>query len=115
MDNRIKRKICPQCNQEKNIDDFYKGRDQIISSLCKTCILSDIDNNNPDTFLKYLQELDMPYIEHEWNCYKAKHEIVFNRYIALMRLPVFKNLKYSDSNFLMSLGKDNSAISPCFN
>ena len=114
MDNRIERKICPQCKQEKNIDDFYKGRNQIISSLCKTCILSNIDNDNPDTFLKYLQELDMPYIEYEWNCYKEKHEIVFSRYIALMRLPVFKNLKYSDSNFLIDLGNDNSAISSCF-
>jgi hypothetical protein len=47
----------------------------------------------------------MPYIEYEWNCYKAKHEIVFSRYVALMRLPVFKNSKYSDSKFFNEFGQ----------
>lgn len=95
MDNYIKRK-CPQCGQEKNIEDFYKGRDNIISSLCKTCILSNIDNNNPNTFIKYLQELDIPYIEDRWNAYK-KYDKIFGRYLSLMRLASYKNFRYSDS------------------
>lgn len=91
MNNYIKRK-CPQCGREKNIEDFYKGRDNIISSLCRTCILSNIDNNNPDTFLNYLQELDIPYIEDRWNIYKN-----FGRYLSLMRLASYRNFRYSDS------------------
>lgn len=105
MDNCIKRKICPQCKQEKDISNFYKGRENKISVLCKTCILSNIDNDNLNTFLKYLQELDIPFIEQEWNRYKENHKIVFSRYISLMRLPVYKNFKYSDSKFLNEFGR----------
>lgn len=113
MDNCIKRKICPQCGQEKNIEDFYKGRDDIISSLCKTCILSNIDNNNPDTFLKYLQELDIPYVEDRWNEYNKNYDKIFGRYLSFMRLAPCKDFRYSDSEIL-NLGKKDSVISTCF-
>ena len=113
MDNCIERKICPQCKQEKSIEDFYKGRDNIISSLCKTCILSNIDNNNPDTFLTYLQELDIPYIEDRWNEYNKKYDKIFGRYLSLMRLAPYRDFRYSDSKIL-NLGKKDSVISSCF-
>ena len=113
MDNCIKRKICPQCGQEKNIEDFYKGRDDIISSLCKTCILSNIDNNNPDTFFKYLQELDIPYVEDRWNEYNKNYDKIFGRYLSFMRLAPCKDFRYSDSEIL-NLGKKDSVILTCF-
>ena len=47
---------------------YYRKRDNnFYLDKTKEEILLDIDYNNPETFLLYLEKLDYPYLEYEWN------------------------------------------------
>ena len=49
---------------------YYRKRDNnFYLDKTKEEILSEIDYDNPKTFLPYLEILDYPYLEYEWNHY----------------------------------------------
>ena len=92
---------------------YYRKRDNnFYLDKTKEEILSEIDYDNPETFLPYLEILDYPQIEYEWNhCLKFGRERnlnnIFNRYIALMRLQGYRNFSYQDSDYFNNLRKRN--------
>lgn len=66
-----------------------------------------VDNWNPDTFKPILEDLDLPYIESEWNALLAKCANnperlagVLGKYIGKMRLNQWADKRYSDSDAL---------------
>ena len=92
---------------------YYRKRDNsFYLDKTKEEILSEIDYDNPKTFLPYLEILDYPYLEYEWN-YRLQlgreHNLsnIFGRYIALMRLQGYRNFSYQDGEYLNNLRKQN--------
>ena len=92
---------------------YYRKRDNsFYLDKTKEEILSEIDYDNPKTFLPYLEILDYPYLEYEWNYrlqFGRKHNLsnIFGRYIALMRLQGYRNFSYQDGEYLNNLRKQN--------
>ena len=84
---------------------YYRKRDNsFYLDKTKEEILSEIDYDNPKTFL--------PYLEYEWNYrlqFGREHNLsnIFGRYIALMRLRGYRNFSYQDSEYLNNLRKQN--------
>ena len=71
-------------------------------------ILASIDNNNPDTFIPYLEAMDYPYIEDAWQrrVERCPNETnIFGKYIATMRLRAYRDYTYKDSDFLNACHK----------
>ena len=65
-------------------------------------IYKQIDNSKPETFLPFLEMMDYPYIEYEWQR-MLKHfpdRQILGRYLALMRLKGFRGFTYADSDWL---------------
>ena len=77
---------------------FIKRNGQFYTKQTKQEIYNIIDNNNPNTFLPFLEEMDYPYLEQEWE-YSAqrKPESCLGFYIAKMRLMSFRSFGYADS------------------
>ena len=92
---------------------YYRKRDNnFYLDKTKEEILSEIDYDNPETFLPYLKILDYPYLEYEWNYrlqFGREHNLnnIFGRYIALMRLRGYRGFSYQDSDRLNDLRKRN--------
>lgn len=68
-----------------------------------------IDNWNPDTYLWLLEELDVPYIQDEWNKLLAKYAqnnatvtgmTILGRYLSKMRLTQHSKYRWKDTEFL---------------
>ena len=95
---------------------YYRKRDNnFYLDKTKEEILSEIDYDNPKTFLPYLEILDYPYLEYEWNHYlqlgRGRNlNNIFSRYIALMRLKGYKSFSYQDSDYLNNARKKNDEI-----
>ena len=95
---------------------YYRKRDNnFYLDKTKEEILSEIDYDNPKTFALYLEILDYPYIEHEWNkCLQLGRERnfnnIFDRYIALMRLKGYRGFSYQDSDYLNNLRKRKDEV-----
>lgn len=84
---------CKKCGRKLNIFSFYRYRNsEERFHVCKDCILSQLDIYNPDTFLWVLQELDVPFIEYEWNAIVERHnnKSVLGRYLSKMKLKGFR-------------------------
>ena len=95
---------------------YYRKRDNnFYLDKTKEEILSEIDYDNPKTFLPYLEILDYPYLEPEWNnCLQHGRERnlnnIFGKYIALMRLKGYKGFSYQDSDYLNNLRKRKDEV-----
>ena len=95
---------------------YYRKRDNnFYLDKTKEEILSEIDYDNPKTFLPYLEILDYSYLEHEWNnCLQLGRERnlnnIFDRYIALMRLKGYRGFSYQDSDYLNNLRKRKDEV-----
>lgn len=84
---------------------FYKCRDGSYFPYDRNDIKNVIDVFNPDTFMPFLQALDIPYYDKEWTASVEKdlqrtqstfHTI--GKYIAKMSLCSFKAYKFKDSD-----------------
>lgn len=64
---------CKTCNRTMDEGQFYLSKRLDKYPLngklpeCKKCITRHVDNWEPKTFTWILEEIDVPYIEDEWN------------------------------------------------
>lgn len=74
--------------------------------MCKDCLTMHVDNWDPNTFLWILQEIDVPYIEDEWNKILEKYGqdpskltgvTILGRYLAKMKLRQFAKYSWADT------------------
>lgn len=81
---------------------------------CKKCLTMHVDNWNPDTYLWILQEIDVPYVQDEWNIILQKYGrdpskvtgmTILGRYLSKMKLKQWKDYRWKDSEFLAELQK----------
>lgn len=79
---------------------------------CKKCITMHVNNWDPKTYLWILQEIDVPYVQDEWNkllaSYAQKREKVtgmsiLGRYLSKMKLKQFRNYRWQDSDYLQEI------------
>lgn len=107
MDNTIERKMCPNCKAIKSYDQFYshwheKRTDIKYTSWCKKCIRMSIDPNNPNTYISYLKELDVPWIYSKWYNLIDRYgnaNTIFGKYLAQLQLAAYRKFRWKD-NFL---------------
>ena len=101
---------CQKCGKTMREAQFYTYKDGSKTKLCKQCLTMHIDNFNPETFLWILQDMDVPYIEEEWNILRdrayAKDPLkmngmsVFGKYLSKMKLRQWKDYTWADTERL---------------
>ena len=99
--------LCPKCKKSMDDDNFYTHKDGQKTELCKKCLTMHIDNFDPSTFLWILEEMDVPYIEEEWNVlrdrayakdpFKMNGMSVFGKYLSKMKLKQWKEYGWEDT------------------
>lgn len=103
---------CKTCNRTMDEGQFYlsKRLDKYPENgkmpECKKCITRHVDNWNPDTFKWILEEIDVPYIEDEWNTLverycqdrtKVTGMTVIGRYLSKMKLKQYRDYGWADT------------------
>lgn len=109
---------CEKCNKTMDGDQFYSSNnltkypDEGKLHVCKKCITMHVDNWNPETYKWILQEIDVPYIQKEWNDLLAKYArdrssvtgtTILGRYLSKMKLKQFRDYRWKDNDFLQEL------------
>ena len=105
-------KVCQKCGKLMDVEtQFYKRKDGSHPDLCKKCLTMHIDNFNPDTFLWLLEDMDVPYIEEEWNVLRNRAfeknpnltgMSVFGKYLSKMKLRQWKDYGWKDTERLQA-------------
>ena len=110
---------CEKCGKTMDERNFYTHKDGNKTKLCKKCLTLHIDNFNPDTYLWALELLDVPYVPEEWNVLRdrayAKNPFgmngmsVFGKYLSKMKLKLWKDYTWADSEKLQALNAEKRA------
>lgn len=103
---------CKTCNRTMDEGQFYlsKRLDKYPQNgklpECKKCITRHVNNWDPKTFIWILKEIDVPYIEEEWNTLverycqdrsKVTGMTVLGRYLSKMKLKQFRDYGWDDT------------------
>ena len=103
---------CKTCNRTMDEGQFYlsKRLDKYPQNgklpECKKCITRHVNNWDPRTFTWILEEIDVPYIEEEWNTLverycqdrsKVTGMTVLGRYLSKMKLKQFRDYGWDDT------------------
>lgn len=97
-------KTCIKCMKNRVTKvHFYSSDSSMFSDgrvpICKTCIKSDIDENDINSVKKVLRQIDKPFIYSEWNTAKDSEKETFGSYLRIISsLPQYKGLTYEDSS-----------------
>lgn len=87
----------------KRLDKYPEGGHLLE---CKKCITRHVDNWDPQTYMKILEEIDVPYIEEEWTKLMAKYAqdptkvtgtTILGRYLSKMKLKQFRDYHWDDT------------------
>ena len=113
-------RLCTKCG--KMMDEntqFYTYKNGDKTTMCKKCLTMHIDNFNPETFLWLLQDMDVPYIEAEWNVLRdrafAKNPnlngmSVFGKYLSKMKLKQWNQYGWNDTERLKVLNEEKLKV-----
>lgn len=109
MSNRPQQ-VCDTCHTPKGLMAFYKDRHGEYCPTCKKCLLKNVDNADPSTFVPILKRLDYPYIADVWASlaraqYRASPSSfgpssVFGKYVRTMCMDQYKPFTFADSEEL---------------
>lgn len=97
----------------KNYENlFYKNKNGDFFPYLKSFIKNKIDPYNKETFLFILKDLDIPFIEDEWDKLLkrveegiTKKESVFGKYYTKMHLRSFKDFRFKNSDEINNFNK----------
>lgn len=111
------KRTCPKCGRTLEEIKFFSYRNDRKKKypICKDCIKMNIDDYNPDTFVKYIKELNDPWSSTLWNKMLAKEEIrrkeqkgfykyltntpsIIGKYLAYVRLKGFQAFTWEKSD-----------------
>lgn len=115
-------KTCIKCGRQMQDNNFYTARLKELYppdgkiNICKKCFTMHIDNYNPETIKPLLEQLDIPFVEYEWNRLmepeKEKDPFktrtspgIFGRYVSYMKLEQWRGYGYKDSDMLNEMVK----------
>lgn len=101
------RLFCPKCERTLSSDNFYTRKNGEKTQLCKKCLTMHVDAFDEETFLWILEEIDVPYVEPEWNVLrdrafalnpdKIDNTAIFGKYLSKMRLSQWKKRCWADT------------------
>lgn len=106
---------CEKCGRTMSVNQFYLSKNLEkypnggVMRQCKKCLTMHVDNWDPETFKWILQEIDVPYIEDEWNKVLEKYSAdpkkltgttILGRYLSKMKLKQWKNYHWEDTEKL---------------
>lgn len=105
---------CKKCRKTMDASNFYISKDAEKypdgkMDVCKKCLTMHVNNWEPTTFIGILKEVDVPYIETEWNGLldrygkdptKVTGVTILGRYLSKMKLKQFSHLSWSDTEQL---------------
>lgn len=100
-------KMCSKCGKVMDEKNFYTHKDGTKPAMCKKCLTMHIDNFDPSTFLWVLEEMDVPYVDTEWNSLRDKAFAkdprkmngmsVIGKYLSKMKLKQQKDYGQADT------------------
>lgn len=102
--------FCPGCRKTLDEKNFFKTRrtDKHPSGFlpeCKTCLSLKVDDNDVQTFLPILKEIDVPYRPRQWRELLQKKPAggasILGKYVSMMRMNQHKKYHWIDSENLM--------------
>lgn len=99
-------KTCAKC--KKSMDqktNYYKYKNGTYHDFCKKCFTMHMNVRETSTIIPMLEELDLPFIEHEWTSLVDKYAdnpkttstAIFGRYVAKMKLSQFSQYSFKDT------------------
>ncbi len=98
-------KVCKKCGQilEEscfyNTNNFVRYPDEKLD-VCKNCINEDIDFKDRNTYLRVLEECDVPFLKEQWDILKDKYPSnILGRYLSKMKLCNFRDMRWRDGNY----------------
>lgn len=104
--------FCEKCRKTMDIGNFYMSKNidkyppDGRMSLCKKCMTLHVNSWEPTTFIGLLKDVDVPYIEQEWNNLLDKYgqdprkvtgTTIFGRYLSKMKLKQYSHLNWADT------------------
>lgn len=105
------KKTCLNCGKVFANSSFYVHRNPLISdelSFCKKCVKEKINLDDMDTFVGFLQTMNIPYVKDYWkSANNAPTETIGTYFKNLNSLPQLKELTFKDSDPIS--GKTNKA------
>lgn len=100
---------CGACKRDRKTTYFYKTNNEVlgnISPICKSCIKENVDENNLESVLKMLQQLDIMFDPEWWETAKKNKKDTFGIYIKNANsMRQFNGKTYKDS--ILTSVKDN--------
>lgn len=114
---------CEKCGKVLKAIEFYgsnnteKYPDGKLKQ-CKACLTMHVDNWDPTTYHWILEEVDVPYIQEEWNKILQKElsegkkittMTIIGKYLAKMKLKQFKDYRWKDTNLLREMAEAKAA------
>ena len=114
---------CEKCGKVLKAIEFYGSKntekypDGKLKQ-CKACLTMHVDNWDPTTYHWILEEVDVPYIQEEWNKILQKElsegkkittMTIIGKYLAKMKLKQFKDYRWKDTNLLREMAEARAA------
>ncbi|MEG1837643.1 MAG: hypothetical protein RR203_07850 [Synergistaceae bacterium] len=103
--------FCPKCRKTIEAKNFYtvKNKEKYPTgriNLCKKCLTLHVNSWEPTTFISILKDIDVPYIESEWNVLldkfakdpkKVTGVTILGRYLSKMKLKQYSDFVWADT------------------
>lgn len=107
------KKTCKCCGKQLDIKNFFTSKNKELHpdgylDVDKNCALMFFDYANPATFMKVLEEADIPWVPHKYleilysdfKPMQPNNKALVGKYISKMKLSQYNKYKYSDSVML---------------
>lgn len=104
------KKICLHCGKEYAVSSFYSHRNKLINDdfgFCKKCVKNNIDFNDMNTLILFLQTMDIPYLKEFWKLSNESDNETIGTYFKNMALKQNRELRFKNSDDIE--GKTNKA------
>ena len=110
------KRFCTKCGKTMAEIEFYTSKNiekyppDGKLNICKKCLTMHVDNWDPETYKWILEEIDVPYIKHEWDALLEKYAkedpkkltglTILGRYLAKMKLKQWNKYSWADTERL---------------
>ena len=111
---------CEKCRKTLVDTNFYTHKDGSKCKLCKACMTMHVNVFDPSTFTWIFKELDIPWVEKEWNVLrdrayakdpnKITPQSVIGKYISKMKLKQWKDCGWADTERLQAEAEEEAKL-----
>ncbi len=111
--------FCEKCKRTMSDKEFYKSNNTEkypsgYLNQCKKCLTMHVNNWDPNTYLWILQEIDVPYVQSEWDKLlvsygadpkKVTGTTILGRYLSKMKLTQYSDKRWKDNEVLQRIAE----------